>query len=75
MELGDRIREWREWKGWTQAQLADETGLSRASICQYEGAGEYHSSPSQKALNSIVEALGVSMAKFYGPIPKRKRAS
>lgn len=75
MELGERIREWREWKGWTQAQLADEAKLSRASVCQYEGAGKYHSSPSQNALSAIVKALGLDLAKFYGSIPKRKARS
>lgn len=70
MDLGARITAWRNWKGWTQAQLADEASLSRAAVCQYEGAGKYKSDPSQAALTKIITALGITMAAFYGAIPK-----
>lgn len=73
MDLRTRIRLWREFKGWTQAKLAEQAGLSRASVCHYEGAGKRQSDPSQAALNEIVTALGLTMAKFYGEIPKAKK--
>jgi transcriptional regulator with XRE-family HTH domain len=73
MDLGSRIAAWRVWMGWTQAQLAERTGLSRASICQYEGAGKHKSDPSQAALNKIVAAFGLTMTEFYGEIPKPKK--
>jgi transcriptional regulator with XRE-family HTH domain len=76
MDLGSRIAAWRTWKGWTQSQLADEAGVSRASMCQYEGAGKYQTDPSQENLSAIVAALGITMARFYGRVPKpRKRAA
>lgn len=66
MNLGARIRSWRERKAWNQAQLADAAGLSRAAICQYEGG---KGTPSQNALAMIVDALGLTMEQFYGAIP------
>jgi putative transcriptional regulator len=74
MELGPRVRAWRESRGWTQADLAERTGLSRAAICQIEGAGKYKSDPSQKSLNAIVEAFGVTYTRFYGRVPAPKRS-
>ncbi len=74
MELGDRIAAWRRSKGWTQSQLAEASGLSRAAICQVEGAGKHKMNPSQESLNAMVKALGVTMEKFYGRIPKAKAA-
>lgn len=75
MNLGDRIVAWREWRGMNQRQLAEAADVSRGSMCQYEGRGEYRTAPSQRALAAIVAALGLTMAKFYGPVPKRKRAA
>lgn len=72
MDLGTRIAAWRNWKGWTQAQLAGAAELSRASVCQYEGAGKHKGNPSQGALNAIVGALGLTLEQFYGAIPKAK---
>jgi transcriptional regulator with XRE-family HTH domain len=73
MDLGPRIRQWRKWKGWNQKQLAEAASVSRALICQIEGAGEYHSSPSQESLAAIVEALGISFSRFYGKLPALKK--
>jgi transcriptional regulator with XRE-family HTH domain len=70
MELGDRVAAWRRYRGWKQSELAARSGLSRAAICQIEGAGEYKSSPSQRSLNAIVDALDVTLTRFYGRIPK-----
>lgn len=77
MNLGARIRSWREWKGWTQAQLAEKSSLSRAAICQYEsGKG----TPSDDALGVIAKALGLTVehrversGTFYGPVPAAKK--
>lgn len=75
MDLGARIAAWRRVRGLTQSQLADATSLSRAAICQIEGAGKYKSNPSQESLAAIVDALGLTMERFYGRVPKGKRAA
>jgi len=75
MDLGTRLRLWREWKGLNQSQLAEAAGVSRSAMCQYEGAGKYKLSPSQGTLAAIVDALGLSMEKFYGRTPKQKKAA
>jgi transcriptional regulator with XRE-family HTH domain len=75
MNLGSRIAAWRAWKGWTQSQLAEAAGVSRASMCQYEGNGKYQTSPSQDNLEAIVDALGLTMTRFYGRLPKTRRAA
>jgi transcriptional regulator with XRE-family HTH domain len=81
MELSERITAWRNWKGWSQARLASATGLSRASICAIEGNGKsakkkgHHFTPSVRSLTAIVNAIGVSMSRFYGETPKSKRAA
>lgn len=74
MDLGTRIAAWRVWRGWTQAQLAAAAGLSRAAVCQYEGAGKYKSDPSQRALNAILAALALTIERFYGETPKPKKS-
>lgn len=35
-EVGSRIKSMRQTKGWTQQQLADRLGLSRAAVTQWE---------------------------------------
>lgn len=74
MVLGARITAWRKVKGLTQSQLAEAAGISRAAMCQIEGAGKYKSSPSLESLDAIVKALGLTMAKFYGRVGKPKKA-
>lgn len=54
MEL--RIKQYRERRGWTQAELAERAGLPQSSIASYElGKSE----PRVSAVLMIAEALGV----------------
>jgi transcriptional regulator with XRE-family HTH domain len=78
MDLRSRIRAWLVFMGWKQSELAEKSGLSRAAISQICGTGKYKSTPSQKALEKIVGAFGITMERFYGEVPRapvRKRAA
>ncbi len=70
MDLGDRIAAWRQVKGLTQRDLAKAIGVSVAAVYQWEGTGESKTSPSQTNLEALVVALGLTMGRFYGRVPK-----
>lgn len=71
MTLAERIRGWRQTrKGLTQAKLAEAVGVSPAAVAYWElGQTE----PTQANLAKLVDALGVSLAQFWGAPPRAKR--
>jgi len=69
MELSIRIAAWRKARGLTQADLAEAAGVTASAVCLWE-AGK--SSPSQSHLAAIVDRLGLSIARFYGRVPKAR---
>ena len=71
MELGTRIASWRRAKGLTQRQLADKVGVTDAAVSLWESGRGVR----QVNLEAIVQALGLTMAEFYGPTPKPKKAA
>ncbi len=75
MDLASRIASWRKLKGLSQRELAEAVGVSAAAVYQWEGTGESQTSPSQANLEALVEALGLTMARFYGKLPKEVKAS
>lgn len=70
MDLGDRIAAWRLAKGLSQRKLAKAVGVVVSAVYQWEGTGEQKTSPTQKNLEAIVKAFGITMERFYGRIPK-----
>ncbi len=60
--LNNRIREFRETKGWTQLQLANVTGLSRKTINTVEN-GVFV--PSVIVALKLAAALGVSVEILF----------
>lgn len=56
--LGDRIREARENRKWTQDKLAEETGLSKSFLSEVENTKR---TPSAENVLKISNALGVSL--------------
>lgn len=73
MDLGARIKAWLHIRGIKQAALAREVGVTPAAVT----AWVKHGKPlTQKNLSAVCEALGLSMAEFYGALPKsRTRAA
>ena len=63
--MGYRIREIRESKGMTQAELCDKSGITRATIWKLEtGDNEVTTS---RTLLKIADALGVSVGELFLP--------
>lgn len=70
MDLGSRISAWLRIRGMTQKALARSVGVTPGAVTAWV-KGE--SSPTQKNLQGVVDALGLSMAEFYGSMPKPRR--
>lgn len=67
-ELARRIATWREAKRLSLADLARAADVTRSAICHYE-AGK--AEPSHARLTAlVVDGLGISMSRFYGPLPR-----
>lgn len=60
--IGANIIAARNDKGWTQAKLAKETGISAASLSAYENDKK---TPGLQTLAKIAEALDVSIDRLY----------
>jgi transcriptional regulator with XRE-family HTH domain len=75
IEVGKRIAHWRVWRSWTPQDLAKAVGVTPAAVYQWEGTGESKVRPSLEKLEKVVDALGITMARFWGPLPKLKAAS
>jgi len=64
-QLGHRIRRYREDKGLTLTQLAENANISKGYISNLENDPD-HKRPSAQTLFAIAKALGVSMADLLG---------
>lgn len=62
-ETGNKIRELRLQKGWTQKKLSEESGINETQIRRYE-LGIKNSNPKTETLRRIAEALGVGLDAF-----------
>jgi transcriptional regulator with XRE-family HTH domain len=56
--LGERIRELRLKRGWTQQQLAERVGIQQKQISSYERGANV---PSGQTFIALAEAFGVSL--------------
>lgn len=74
MYLGPRITAWREHKGLSQRKLAALVDVTPQAVCMWESA-KWRKTPSGKNLDKLLEVLGLTYVKFYGPLPKKRRAS
>lgn len=61
--IGERIRERREARGWTQVRLAQETGIPRATLANYESGRR---EPDLETIQRLAQALGTSMSYLVG---------
>lgn len=64
--IGKRIREFREDKEITAAQLAKDAGISRSYLSELENGAGNHSRPSAQVLYALGKALGVPMSDLLG---------
>jgi transcriptional regulator with XRE-family HTH domain len=63
-DLGQRLRRFRDERGWTQAALAEHAGVSKPYLSELEsGAGRR---PSGQILLKLADALGVTVADLLG---------
>lgn len=73
ISIGNRIKELRCAKGWTQAKLAEESGVEPSNISHIERAATKLSLPT---MVNIANALGVTLDEIaYGSIAKSTHIS
>ena len=73
LSIGNRIRELRTAKGWTQATLAEESNVEPSNISHIERGATKLSLPT---MVSIANALGVTLDEIaYGSIAKSTHVS
>lgn len=58
--LSRLVKEMRESRGWSQEELALETGMSQSVISRLESGSHGH--PTRKILIRVAEACGMEMA-------------
>ena len=67
MEFGEMLKEAMAEKNLTQAKVAELTGKSKASICQYLNGGQ---TPPKKSQASIAILLGLPQDYFFRDLVK-----
>lgn len=75
MDLGERIAAWRRVKGLSREDVANGVGVTVAAVYQWEGSGRSHTTPSHDNLEKLVEFMKLTMAEFFGRVPKAKGAA
>lgn len=63
MVIGERLKQARTAKGWSQQALGDLIGVSKVSICGYEIGTR---TPSMDVLIRLSETLGISIDHIIG---------
>ena len=66
MDVKQRILELMEKRGWSKYRLSKETGIYVTTINDW--FNENHYTPSRDSIVSICEAMGITLAEFYGGI-------
>ena len=72
MDINVRLTRWREHKGITKSALAAAAETTPQAVDRIESGD---SMPSLHMLERLVQAMNLTMAQFYGPLPKVKAAS
>lgn len=66
MTVQDRILELLAKAGWAKYKLAKKTGLYPTTV--YDWFNEKYLTPSRESVESVCEAMGVTLAEFYSGI-------
>lgn len=62
--IGQRIKEAREARGWTQRELASRMGYKAwSTISRLENGQHAHEKPSSRVLMALERALGIKLVK------------
>lgn len=69
MFINERLTRWREHRGMTKSALASAADTTPQAVGRIE-SGE--SAPSVEMLERLVAAMKLTMAEFYGRIPRRE---
>ncbi|KGB82608.1 transcriptional regulator [Rhodovulum sp. NI22] len=67
LNLGARVRELRNARGWTLEQAANQAGLARSTLSKIENG---QMSPTYEALKKLAEGLAISVPQLFTP-PKK----
>lgn len=70
IDVGARIAHWRRARKLTQWDLAKKIGVTQSAIHHWESEGDDRTQPSVANLEKVVKALGLTMERFYGRLPK-----
>jgi ribosome-binding protein aMBF1 (putative translation factor) len=63
-ELGRVVRDLREHRGWSQAQLAKASGMTQSAVARFEAGGTV---PTLPVLERLAAALEVSLSVKFEP--------
>ena len=63
-ELGRAVRELREQRSWSQAQLAEAAGMTQSAVARFEAGGTV---PTLPLLERIASALDVRLSVGFMP--------
>lgn len=63
-ELGRAVRELRERRRWSQAQLAKAAGMTQSAVARFEAGGTV---PTLPVLERLAAALDVSLSVSFEP--------
>lgn len=69
MNLRERLRAWRTHFGLSQGRVASLIGVSASAVGMWEQESEHATEPTHGNLAAFCEALGISLAQFWGPLP------
>lgn len=78
MDVGQRIAAWCAAKGLSLQDLAEAAEVTPAAVYQWvnglkrDGEPRREVKPSLDKLEKVVAALGISMNRFYGRVPRAK---
>lgn len=72
MDFGPRIKAWREHLGLSQKELAEAIGVVPATVCMWESE-DYEHGPNRKNLEELLKIFGITLLRFYGPLPRAKK--
>ena len=62
VECDSRLREWRKYRAFTQAQLADRAGLTQGAVAAIELG---HRSPNVRSARRLADALGCAVDDLF----------